>query len=214
MAVKAQKVHRTYPKPCCPVCFRPLKPAEMKSGTIFCKGCGKNFEAVVFVPPPETIAVRGIVATGTADEPGGSGAPCARHALNAADSNCERCGNFMCALCRIDLAGKTYCPACFERILEQGTEELPAEREFHSRGIASLAAVSGFLIPFFGALMGPVGVVYSIKAFRDARRGKKVAGNAGGIVLILLLALFDTVYGAVASAWAGYWIYRSFTNTM
>jgi hypothetical protein len=193
MAVKALKTHKPYPKPCCPLCERTLKPAELKSGPMHCKVCRNTFEAVVFNPPAETIAVRSVV-------DGASVAPCAKHPLNMAEGNCDRCGNFICALCRTPLEGKVYCPACLERILDKGGSEVGPEREPFAFGIANAAAFCG-LIPPLGVVLGPMSLVYCIKWIRQARARNKPLSNLMGVVLTLALALADIGISGVVIVW-------------
>lgn len=203
MAVKALKVHKPYPKPCCPVCGRTLKPAELRSGAIYCKVCGSTFQAVVFTPPAEIITVRQIA--GSIE--GAGAAPCAKHPLNAAEGNCERCGNFICALCRTQLEGKTYCTACFERILEKGETDVAPEREPFAYGIANAVAFCG-LLPFFGLVMGPMSIVYCVKWIKQAKARKKAVSNQVGLVLTLLLAVFDIALSAAIVAAIIYRIHK------
>ncbi len=192
MAVRALKIHKPYPKPCCPHCGRVLKPLQLKTGHIVCPSCGSDYDAVVFTPPPEAMTVRRLgTVTQISEEAGvAAEAPCAHHVLNAAEVHCERCGSFICALCRIDLGGQAFCPACFERILADGSEEFGPERTTYDRGIARIAGVLG-LIPFFGLLMGPLAFIYSIKSILQWRAGKAAAGGLLGLIFILLLALAD-----------------------
>lgn len=42
-------------------------------------------------------------------------AACAKHERNAAVASCQRCGGFVCALCRIFTDRFVLCPGCFER---------------------------------------------------------------------------------------------------
>ncbi|HLX63077.1 MAG TPA: hypothetical protein VKX17_17540 [Planctomycetota bacterium] len=201
MAAKPLRTHKPYPKPCCPVCDRTLKPAELKNGAIYCKVCGNTFEAVVFSPPAETIAVRPVVG-------GAEGvAPCAKHPLNAAEGNCERCGNFVCALCRTPLEGKVYCPACLERILDKGANEIGPEREPFAYGIANSAAFCG-LLPPLGVVLGPMSIVYCIKWIRQAQARNKPVSNITGIVLTLALALADIAISVAIILWIVYMIQR------
>src|ERR1035437_693898 len=111
MAAKARKIHKVYPRPCCPNCGVIYKPGQLHSGEMRCPSCQSTFQAVLFQPPPEIIAVRAIgtdatLAEGAPNTEGSEGAglgesPCAKHPLNVAEGICDRCGTFICALCRI-----------------------------------------------------------------------------------------------------------------
>jgi hypothetical protein len=71
---------------------------------------------VRFDPVEPRVVVPDLAGTG----PEGA-APCTRHARNQAEAACARCGQFMCALCRIDADQKTYCPGCFDRLSAEGS---------------------------------------------------------------------------------------------
>lgn len=209
MPAKVLKVHKPYPKPCCPNCGRIFKPAQLHSGEMLCTSCQNTFQTVVFTLPPEIVTVRqlGSGAGVTADEIAAEEAACAKHPVNAAEGICERCGTFTCALCRIELGGKAYCPACFERILETGTEEFGPSRTPYDRGVARMCAIIG-LLPLVGLMAGPFSIVFTIKAIRQWRAGNSAAGGIGGLILILLLGLFDIAYNLAGSIWIAYYMYK------
>ena len=209
MAAKVLKVHKAYPKPCCPYCGRIFKPAQLHSGEMLCTSCQNTFQAAVFTLPPEIVTVRNFGAHTGAAEGGVAAdeAPCAKHPLNAAEGICERCGTFICALCRIELGGKAFCPACFERILQTGTEEFGPASSAYDRGVGRICATLG-LIPLVGLLVGPFSMFYSIKAFRQWRAGNPAAGGIGGLIMILLLGAFDTAYNLAGAIWFAYYMYK------
>jgi hypothetical protein len=83
------------------------------------------------------------------------GSRCTVHETNAAVAACQRCGNFMCPVCRTRWRGQAVCLACVQRALES-KEQVPAEARAHLRqailsvllggvawvlGLASLAMV-------------------------------------------------------------------------
>jgi hypothetical protein len=215
MAAKVRKIHKTYPKPCCPICGRIYKPGQLHSGEMLCTSCKGTFQAVLFTPPPESIAIRRIEGSATATEsaaivenPDGSPvdvvaeAPCAKHHGNLAEGICDRCGIFICSLCRIELGGKGFCPECLERILQTGSDGFQPERTPYNRGIARICAVTG-LLPFFGLFMGPVAVFFILKAIKQWRSGEATVGSLGGLIAILLLGIVDAGYNVAMMLWLG-----------
>jgi hypothetical protein len=63
------------------------------------------------------------------------------HAGNPAVGPCQRCGNFMCTVCRTRWRNQGVCIACIERALE-AKETAPAEARAHFRQ-ALLAVLFG-----------------------------------------------------------------------
>lgn len=71
------------------------------------------------------------------------GSRCNSHPQNAAIGPCQRCGNFMCAVCRTRWHNQAICLPCVERGLG-AQETLPAEARAHTRQ-AVLAIVFGIV---------------------------------------------------------------------
>src|SRR4051812_35197337 len=57
---------------------------------------------------------------------------CAAHPNNAAVGVCQRCGTYMCALCRTRWHDRTLCPACVLRALDE-KEVKPEDVKAHRR---------------------------------------------------------------------------------
>jgi len=196
------KVHKPYPRIGCPHCGGVPRTKKFIDGDNVCPLCGKPFHAALFVPPPEVVYVKPIVLhdTGAFFESSGTPAiaPCAKHELNAATGNCERCGNFICALCRTPLNGKEYCPACFERILEEGREDVPAARQRFFAGIAWMLALVG-MMPTVGLLLGPAALFCGIKGAREAWSHKMPRTVKTIAILSIVLGALETLLN-----WAGF----------
>ena len=170
----------------CPTCsFQVQVPA--RRGEAKCS-YGHPFEYALFNPPPLASRSR---PTSSAE----SGAtPCAIHSGNAAVASCERCGTFICALCRVELDGTTLCMGCFERReKESGGGESGGTR---IRSLNQLAYLSGwaslFLFPL-AVLAGPVAMVLSVLGWRQERKLDepyfRVRGKVGGLLGVLGLML-------------------------
>lgn len=96
---------------CCGECSWPI-PAELwnSENGAHCPGCRAPLDVSVFPALARTRA-------GALPQPieAESEASCFYHAENRAVTPCEECGRFLCGLCNIELDGKHFCPACFNR---------------------------------------------------------------------------------------------------
>jgi hypothetical protein len=82
----------------------------------------------------------------------------------------------MCALCRIDIDGRAFCPACFERLADAG--ELPSLAS-HYRDYSHMQlmlAALGLFIIFLGPVAGPASIYYGAKGLEQ----KKAMGDPSG----------------------------------
>jgi hypothetical protein len=88
--------------------------------------------------------------------PNGSpdGSRCVAHAQNGAVGTCQRCGNFLCTVCRTRWRSQVVCIACVERALE-AQEATPAEASAHFRQaiLAVLFGGAAWLITLVGGGM-------------------------------------------------------------
>jgi hypothetical protein len=160
----------------------------LTAGGCLCAECGLTFEAAVLSPPEQPAPRQLELSQGQVQ--------CARHARNAAVASCERCGAFMCALCRIDADGKSLCAACFERLRASGELE-SASTEF--RSFRTLGLHLGILgIPFMagGILIGPASIIATVRGMRQDRR-EGTAGETFSAVLALVLGGVSTLGGVV-----------------
>lgn len=185
----------------CPRCRKRIDILDVTSNRDYaCPLCGKTFEAVRFDAPAGMTAAPQIV-DGSIEAQ-----PCAVHARNAAVANCERCGAFMCTLCRIDVDGRTLCPACFERLSAEGSIESTRTTFRDYSGLSSVTAVAGCLFGFLAIILGPLAVFYGVKALRqkkamdesDGRIGIWAAMIIGGLQTIGGIALLGVIIMGLA----------------
>lgn len=93
----------------CPKCRRTVPEVYWQGvDVVRCPACEGEFEQVRF---PALAAARrveraGAIAAGEAN--------CYFHAENRAEVACDGCGRYVCAVCRVPLSGKNYCPSCLE----------------------------------------------------------------------------------------------------
>jgi hypothetical protein len=180
---------RRYDGPACPRCDTEIDPGALISNPVSCPVCLREFEAMLFEPPPPEVSVPRVA------EAGPEGAhPCGHHPGNVASEHCGRCGVFMCRLCRIDTDGRVLCPACFERLADG--RELPS-LVAHYRDYGHMQfylALLGLLVIFVGPVTGPASVYYGVKGLRQ----REALGEAGGRLktwVLFALGAVETVAG-------------------
>jgi hypothetical protein len=176
-----------------------LPRSVLEHGTVYCGTCALSFTAALFDPPALRKQQPAAIESG-------SEAQCARHARNGAVASCERCGAFMCGLCRIESDGKVLCAACFDRLRTEGTLE-SAKTSFRSwRTLGLHLSLLGLFMTPFGIVIGPAALVASVRGLRqDKESGDE--GTAFGTVLSFVLGGLVTLAGlfflfAMAGAFA------------
>jgi hypothetical protein len=174
----------TYAGPSCPHCRQPLELDRLLSGPQVCERCGRAFEAVRFDPPPRAPAAP----TPAAD--GDAASACPAHKGNAAVTSCERCGVFLCALCRIDVEGQVLCPACFSRLAADGELLLARSRFRDYDAVAWLALAVGVITWLPGVVTGPAAVYFSVQGRRQ-RLSWGDAPQSGRVALAVALGLVN-----------------------
>ena len=153
-----------------------------------CPSCSRPFQAVRFQPLEPRAPTVDLATAGPGED-----VPCAKHARNRAAASCQRCGQFMCALCRIDADGKAYCPSCFERLSAEGAIASAVTRLKNYAGMANSLILAGFLFSFAGLPIGLGAAYYSIRGLRDVRaRGEE---GAGGMIVRLVLSILIMALG-------------------
>ena len=175
---------RRYTGPACPRCGHDIDRGAIVARFVSCPVCLRDFEGVVFDPPPPQASVARLAEAGPE-----SANPCGHHPGNVASDHCSRCGVFMCALCRIDSDGRILCPACFERMAEAG--ELPT-LVAHSRSyfvVQLYLVILGFLVIFLGPVTGPASVYYGLKGLEQRRAAGDSRGQVLGMALFFLAAV-------------------------
>lgn len=183
-----------YTGPACPHCAAPLEVEQLVSGAQSCPRCRRPFEAVRFDPPFPDLQVKRL------SEAGPEGAPaCANHAGNLAVTHCARCGIFMCALCRIEAEGQALCPACFERLSDEGAlRSAIATYRDYGRMSSMLAALS-LLVLFVGPVAGPASIYYGKKRL-DQMRSQGDEGGRFGVYAAMGVGALGAVGGIVVIA--------------
>jgi hypothetical protein len=168
-----------------------VDPESLPDGAAACPSCRRPVEVAWFEAPVAPVRLERVELVGPA-----GATSCAQHPANAAEAHCERCGILMCALCRIDADGMALCPACFERLSDEGT--LASARVAlpnHDR-LAEHLAVFGALTVLPGILTGPLAISFAVRA----RARRKATGETEGTwrsFVVYVLGLLQ----CVASLW-------------
>ncbi len=177
----------TYTGPACPRCGVPIALDRITPGEDICTVCRGFFTAAVFRPPSHVTRVVQLGAEGPENA-----SACANHPRNAAVTSCERCGLFICSLCELDLFGGKYCPACFDRMTQEGGEIQKSIRNW--RGLALGISLAGLLLSslMIGIPLGFLTIYYVIRGFRDPERSRD---QYAGLIIAFFLAIGDIAIG-------------------
>lgn len=168
-----------YAGPQCPHCSMPLDATSFHSGSNECVYCHRAFEGTAFQPRDRQHQAVLVVT----ETPDGTAAACANHAGNAAVTNCQRCGLFICALCDLNVGAGSYCPSCFDRARTEGALTT------RYRNYATIA-VSASVLGIFINLLGPFAIYYALKGMKQ-RQQEGVSRT--GMVVALILGILETL---------------------
>jgi hypothetical protein len=163
-------------------------------GSQRCASCFRSFEAVRFQPAARRERVAEVGAAGPEEA-----ASCAAHRRNAAVASCDRCGIFMCALCRTEADGMAICAPCFERLAGEGRLHSAATRYRSYIGLAWLSGLVGAVLWFPGLVTGPAAIYYALRGMRQMREWGDVGGR-GRAVAALALGVISSIQGGVVVA--------------
>ena len=172
----------------CPACsgdilISELQRAEMNS----CPTCGKSLTVRLYpaLARKETAnAGRRILLE--------EEAACFFHESKQAESLCEDCGRYLCALCEIVFEGKTLCPACLETAQEKETMDGLVRQRFCHDSLALMLALLPILFWPITIITAPVAVVYAI--FRWNSTGSLVRSGKGLFAAAILLGLAQIAF--------------------
>ncbi len=186
-----------YRGPGCPACTEPL-PLGVSDGQLSCPACRSRLDIHVFQPVIE-VGSRPLPHDGLAVD---QATPCAYHAVNRAEASCDRCGVFMCGLCRVDMDGRRLCPPCFDRLANEGA--LPSA-VIHRRNWCGMSIHLAFfsLMPFIGVLLAPAAIWTAVVGLkRNRATGERLSHRAGQIAIVLAV-LGLAISGATILGLAG-----------
>ncbi len=122
-----------------------------------------------------------------ADEQAG----CFYHPGRVADSLCDRCGRFVCALCVVEFKGQDHCPACLRQRLEQGNTPDAACRHLRYDKMALLLAIAPLFIWPFTIATGPIALYLGVRYWN--RPVSLVTSGRGRLTVAILFGLVQTL---------------------
>lgn len=191
-AQKKRQLVQPYDGPYCPRCDGKLTADWIRTGTVRCPDCSRDFEATAFTPPAHKIRVAEVATVG----PDGANA-CANHARNIATTSCTRCGLFICPLCDLNVGTGSICPSCFDRAKTEGSLPTATKtRDWYAQ--AKMAAIVG--IVFGGVLLGPlfgtVALYYQAKGRKQIRMRGDDPWDVGSITVMIISILLIAVGAA------------------
>ena len=184
-----------YKGPSCPHCRGPLDLDAVVAGFQECPSCFRGFEAVRFQPAARRERVAEVGADGPEEA-----ASCAAHRRNAAVAGCERCGIFMCTLCRTQCDGMIICASCFERLAEEGTLHGAATRYRNYVGLAWMWGLLGVLPCLMGLVTGPAAIYCAMRGMRQMREWGEVGGRGRAVGALALGVIGSVENGIVLAA--------------
>lgn len=121
--------------------------------------------------------------------PGDSDPTCAAHAESLSLGHCQRCGNFMCAVCRTRWRDRWLCPECVTRVLDAGAA---APEEARAQMLQSVFAaglgVACWVLVLVGLVLAGLAVATS--------------GGAGLNIAVAMLSL-AVLFGSTVPALVG-----------
>lgn len=183
-----------YAGPSCPHCQAPIDVETLVAGPQQCPACLRAFEATRFSPARRRDRVAEVGAAGPQEA-----ASCAAHRRNTAVASCERCGIFMCALCRTEVDRLEVCAPCFERLAAEGGLHSAATEYRSYLGMAWMAGIVGAVLWLPGLVTGPAAIYYAMRGLRQMREWGDVGGR-GRALGALALGVVSTIQGGVTLA--------------
>jgi hypothetical protein len=117
------------------------------------------------------------------------GGRCAAHPRNRAVGTCQRCGNYLCAVCWTRWRNRSLCLACLERALE-AKDAAPEEVRAHLRQavLAVLCGLAAWGLALIAALLVGLGLAAGFEG--EPEQGLLILGG-----LLLLASPLPAVLG-------------------
>lgn len=178
----------------CPKCRRTVPEVYWQGVDIVrCPACSSEFEQVRFPALAASRRVDRAARTASGE------AACYFHLDNRAETACDGCGRYVCAVCRVPVAGQHFCPSCLENRADR--RKLPENHRVLYDQIALLLAIGPLIMWPVTLLTAPATlglVIYSwkkpsglISKWRRTRLG--VAGTLATIQVGAWLFVFGAM---------------------
>jgi hypothetical protein len=177
----------------CTGCGFPLSNDILEAGAArnfaSCRFCGSEVMALVFpamfMPPSMPTAAEMAASVGDAT--------CFYHASKRAVAPCSRCGRFVCALCKVELSGETWCPECIEAgRTRKRVVNLENQRTLYD-SIALALSTWPMLFLYPSLVAAPAALIFSIMCWKRptsiVRRHSKIR-----FVLAIIFSLLQIAF--------------------
>lgn len=139
----------------CPQCHRALPDAALRQSDFQpCGHCQTPVRAVAY----PALRHREVAAVGEAVLVEGESS-CFFHPAKRAQSTCDQCGRFLCALCEVELAGRRLCPSCVAQGRDAGQLTVLETRRVRWDSLCLLLALLPLLMWPFTLLTAPAVLV-------------------------------------------------------
>ncbi len=126
-------------------------------------------------------------------------AACFNHAGRQAVVECEGCGRFLCGLCDIEIRGRHWCPACFEKKRAEGTlSVLPDRLTRYDRVALALTLLPMLFCCGPSLITAPITFLIVVKNWNAPGSERASVRNT---------MLFSTILGAVQILFFIFWMY-------
>ncbi|MDY0058922.1 MAG: hypothetical protein RBU45_03865 [Myxococcota bacterium] len=175
----------------CPACQAPL-PGGLElpaaGGEVVCPRCRQRFTITVFSGRAPALPDRTAL---EAPLPGAAGT-CPAHPRNLAVATCDRCGAFLCELCRIRLPPQQFCSTCFARLREEDALAGTPTTHRNHLGIGTLLLLCGVLLSPLLVCCGPAALIVGVQGLRRQRRLAETEGRVR-LGIVVALGALETV---------------------
>jgi hypothetical protein len=174
----------------CPYCRTPLM--LPRGGSFACQRCRRAFRYYPVVPVPAPVIPCALVQS--AGE-----VSCALHSRNRAAGNCERCGDFMCPLCAVEIEGRSYCTRCFDLLYQRGAFRM-ARQPFTLPGNAvalALLSLPAMVLYGLGYATAIASILMAVSALRQIGARPDLPGRTAALAAIaiaVIVMLLATAY--------------------
>ncbi|WP_415908626.1 hypothetical protein [Oleiharenicola sp. Vm1] len=143
----------------CPKCRRTVPEVYWQGvDVVRCPACEGEFEQLRF---PALAAARRVERAGAL---GAGEANCYFHAENRAEVACDGCGRYVCAVCRVAISGRNYCPSCLETRADR--RKLPENHRLLYDRIALVAAFLPLIVWPATLITAPLALGLCLYAWR------------------------------------------------
>lgn len=171
----------------CPSCSHALPGWYLKQPNTetACPVCFANLSIEIFPAifrVMETIDLTGLVSVE-------GEACCYEHANKRAKAVCNQCGRFLCALCEVDIDGKTWCPSCLHSDKSGSKlQALETHRTLYDSIALAMAALPGPFV-YFCVFTAPIVLFLAARYWKSP--SSLVPRNRWRFVVAILLVLAE-----------------------